>query len=193
MVKRQGAKSKDPPSYKATARQGWESGNVIGDRRSDAARYRLVASVIGKDETLRTRLMKSATPIGMKSLAVFFAFGACMCALTIWLLLFPGGSLDALWRLNVEAHAAFQRIGGLSILLMAIVGVGCAIAAIGLAKNAKWARWVGILILAVNLVGDLTNAFVRHDLRTLIGVPIAGAMIFYLARFESQVTKKGRR
>jgi hypothetical protein len=137
--------------------------------------------------------MKSATPIGMKLLALFFAFGACMCALTIWLLLFPGGALDSLWRLNPEAHAAFQRIGGLLILLMVIVGVACALAAIGLARNAKWGRWLGILILAANLVGDLTNAFVRHDLRTLIGVPIAGAMIFYLAKLEPQMTKKGRR
>jgi len=137
--------------------------------------------------------MKSATPIGMKLLALFFAFGACMCALTIWLLLFPGGALDSLWRLNPEAHAAFQRIGGLLILLMVIVGVACALAAIGLARNAKWGRWLGILILAANLVGDLTNAFARHDLRTLIGVPIAGAMIFYLAKLEPQMTKKGRR
>jgi len=137
--------------------------------------------------------MKSATPIGRKLLALFFAFGACMCALTIWLLLFPGGALDSLWRLNPEAHAAFQRIGGLLILLMVIVGVACALAAIGLARNAKWGRWLGILILAANLVGDLTNAFVRHDLRTLIGVPIAGAMIFYLAKLEPQMTKKGRR
>jgi len=129
----------------------------------------------------------------MKLLALFFAFGACMCALTIWLLLFPGGALDSLWRLNPEAHAAFQRIGGLLILLMVIVGVACALAAIGLARNAKWGRWLGILILAANLVGDLTNAFVRHDLRTLIGVPIAGAMIFYLAKLEAQMTKKGRR
>jgi hypothetical protein len=126
--------------------------------------------------------MKRETPIGMKLLAIFFAFGACMCALTIWLLLFPGGALNSLWRLNPEAHAAFQRIGGLSILLMSIVGVACALAAIGLARNAKWARWVGVLILTANLVGDLTNAFVRHDLRTLVGVPIAGAMIFYLGR-----------
>jgi hypothetical protein len=31
------------------------------------------------------------------------------------------------------------------------------------------------------MVGDLTNVFVRHDPRTLVGVPIAGAIIFYLA------------
>jgi len=126
--------------------------------------------------------MKGETPIGLKLLAIFFVFGACMCALTIGLLLFPGSALDSLWRLNPEAHAAFQWIGRLSILLMAIVGVVCALAAIGLARNAKWGRWLGILILVANLVGDLTNAFVRHDLRTLVGLPIAGTMIFYLAR-----------
>jgi uncharacterized membrane protein (DUF2068 family) len=123
----------------------------------------------------------------------FFAFGACMCVLTIGLLLFPGSVLDSLWRLNPEAHAAFQSTGRLSILLMAIVGVACGLAAVGFARNAKWGRWLGILILTVNLVGDLANAFVRNDLRTLVVVPIAGAMIFYLARFGSQMTKKGRR
>ena len=70
----------------------------------------------------------------------------------------------------------------LSILLMAVVGVACASAAIGLARNARWGRWLGILILVVNLIGDLTNAFVRNDFRTLIGVPIAGVIIFYLTR-----------
>jgi hypothetical protein len=126
--------------------------------------------------------MKRATPIGMKLLSLFFTFGTCMCGLTIALLLFPGGALDSLWRLNPEAHTTFQRIGQLSILLMAIVGIACALAAIGLARNARCGRSLGILILVVNLVGDLTNVFVRHDLRTLIGVPIAGAMIFYLVR-----------
>jgi len=126
--------------------------------------------------------MKGETPIGLTLLALFFAFGACMCALTIGLLLFPGSALDSLWRLNPEAHSMFQSIGWPSILLMASVGIACALTAIGLARNAKWARWLGILILAANLVGDLTNTFVRHDLRTLVGLPIAGAMIFYLAR-----------
>ncbi len=126
--------------------------------------------------------MKSATPVGMKLLALFFAFGTCMCALTIVLLIFPGTMLDSLWRLNPEAHAAFQSIGWLSILLMATVGTACGLAAIGLARNTTWGCWLGILVLTVNLVGDLTNALLRHDLRTLIGVPIAGAMMVYLYR-----------
>ena len=118
----------------------------------------------------------------MKLLALFFAFGTCMCALTIVLLIFPGTILDSLWRLNPEAQAAFQSIGWLSILLMATVGTACGLAAIGLARNTTWGCWLGILVLTVNLVGDLTNALLRHDLRTLIGVPIAGAMMVYLYR-----------
>src|SRR5207249_1445971 len=137
--------------------------------------------------------MKSATPIGMKLLALFFAFGACMCALTIWLLLFPGGALDSLWRLNPEAHAAFQRSGGLLILLMVIVGAAWALAALRLVRNAKRWRWLGILFVAAKLLGDLADAFVRQVLRTLIGVPITGAMIFYLAKLEPKMTKKGGR
>ena len=118
----------------------------------------------------------------MKLLALFFAFGTCMCALTIVLLIFPGTMLDSLWRLNPEAHAAFQSIGWLSILLMATVGTACGLAAIGLARSTTWGCWLGILVLTVNLVGDLTNVLLRHDLRTLIGVPIAGAMMVYLYR-----------
>jgi hypothetical protein len=37
-------------------------------------------------------------------------------------------------------------------------------------------------VLAINLAGDVIGAAVRHDPRTLIGVPIGGAMIGYLVR-----------
>lgn len=124
----------------------------------------------------------SRTPIGVRLLAVFFAFGATMCLLTILLLLVPGTALDSLWRLNPDAHAAFQSLGKFSILLMMIVGSACAFAATGLAKDRRWGRNLALVILAVNLAGDLVNAFVRHDLRTLIGLPIGGAMIVYLLR-----------
>ena len=119
-------------------------------------------------------------PLGIKLLAAFFAFGAGICLITIVALLFPGGALDPFWRLNPDAHVAFQEIGRLSILLMVVVGSACALAAVGLATRARWGVSLALGILIVNLVGDLLNAFVRHDLRTLIGLPIGGAMIAYL-------------
>jgi hypothetical protein len=119
-------------------------------------------------------------PLGIKLLAAFFGFGAAMSLMTTVMLTFPGSALDSLWRLNPDAHDAFQYLGKLSILLMLIVGAACALAAIGLLRRARWGIPLAVAILTINLVGDALNAFVRHDLRTLIGLPIGGAMIAYL-------------
>jgi hypothetical protein len=118
---------------------------------------------------------------GMKVLVAFFTFGAIACAVTMAALLKPGRALEVVWRLNPEAQLAFQQIGTpLSVLLMLVVGAACASAAVGLARQKNWGRQLAIGILAVNLVGDSVSAIVRHDPRTLIGLPIGGAMMAYL-------------
>jgi hypothetical protein len=114
--------------------------------------------------------------------AAFFAFGATMCLLTVVLLVFPGTKLDSLWNLNPDARVGFQSLGSWSILLMLMVGTGCALTAIGLWHGAFWGIHLALTILIVNIVGDLVNVVARHDYRSLIGLPIAGAVIFYLAR-----------
>jgi Predicted membrane protein (DUF2127) len=114
--------------------------------------------------------------------AAFFAFGATMCAVSVAMLCFPGTAFDSLWRLNPAAHAAFASMGGAAPLLMVVVGTACGLAAIGLWRGSHWAVPLAIIILSVNIIGDLFNALVRHDYRALIGLPVGGAMIFYLAQ-----------
>jgi uncharacterized membrane protein (DUF2068 family) len=118
-------------------------------------------------------------------LAAFFAFGATMCGLTTGLLLLPGTSLDSLWRLNPDAHLAFQSIGDWSIVLMVAVGTACFLAAIGLWHGSLWGTRLALIILSVNIVGDLINALFRRDYRALIGLLIGAAMIFYLLRSKA--------
>ena len=115
--------------------------------------------------------------------AAFFAFGTAMCALTVSLLLFPGSALDSLWRLNPDARLAFQSLGSWSLVLMLTVGTACLFAAIGLWRAKPWGTWLALIILSINMLGDLTNVFVRHDYRGLIGVPVAGTMIFFLLAY----------
>ena len=122
----------------------------------------------------------------LKAFSAFFAFGATMCILTILLLLFPGTVLDSLWRLNPDAHASFQSIGRAAFLLMLPVGIACALTAIGLWRRTIWGIWLAITILSLNIAADLLNAVGRHDYRTLIGLPLGGAMIFYLFRCKQQ-------
>ena len=110
-----------------------------------------------------------------------------MCTLTIVLLFFRGPRLDSLWRLNPDAHQAFQSLGNFAVLIMLVVGTGCAFAAIGLWRGRRWGLRVALIILSFNIIGDLFNALVRNDYRALIGLPIAGAMIFYLARRPGRI------
>ena len=131
-------------------------------------------------------------PFGLTALSGFFVFGAAMSGLTCFLLLFPGSRLDSVWRLNPEAREAFQSMGMWAVALMAIVCAACALAARGLWIRAPWGRWLAVGILTVNLIGDTANAFLRGDLRTLIGLPIAGALIVYLLRrYDSPAVKRG--
>ena len=109
-----------------------------------------------------------------------------MCLLTIVLLVFPGTKLDSLWNLNPDARLAFQSLGSWSVLLMLTVGTGCALAAIGLWYGKLWGVPLAIAILFINIIGDLVNVLIRHDYRPFIGVPIAGMMIFCLARFRTR-------
>ncbi len=98
-----------------------------------------------------------------------------MCLLTIVLLIFPGTKLDSLWNLNPDAHVAFQSLGSWSILLMLAVGTGCALAAIGLWRGTLWGVRLGLAILLVNVIGDLVNAVVRHDFRSLVDLARSAA------------------
>jgi len=126
--------------------------------------------------------------VGTALLVIFFAGGALICLLIVLALTFPGGSLDLIWRLKPEAQTQFQQMGsGASIALLTLVGAACGLAAIGLVRNAEWGRRLAICVLAVNLIGDSLNALLRHDLKTLVGLPIGGLMIVYL------LTKRGSR
>ena len=120
-------------------------------------------------------------PLGIKLLVIFFAAGALICSLVMLALAFPGGMLEPIWRLRPDARAEFQDIGTWAIGLMAAVGAACGLSAFGLARRAEWGRRLAIGVLTVNLVGDAFNAVFRGDLRTLIGMPIGGLMIWYLA------------
>ena len=117
---------------------------------------------------------------GVTALSLFFVFGALMASLTALMLLFPGSFLEPLWRLNPRAHEGFAAMGVWAVLVMAVVASACATAAIGLWRSARWGYITAVAVLSINLLGDTMNAFIAHDWRTLIGLPIGGAMIIYL-------------
>ena len=122
------------------------------------------------------------TPLGVRALAAFFAFGAVMSGLACLGLLFPSGVLEPMWRCAPESHDSLLRLGPLAIALMALVSAACALSARGLVKRSAWGYRLAVAVLAVSLIGDAANAVMRDDPRTLIGLPIGGILIAYLLR-----------
>ena len=118
--------------------------------------------------------------LGIVVLALFFLFGTIMSGLAAVMLLFPGSALQPLWRLNPRAREGLAAMGLWAVLLMAAVCEACATAALGLQRCKRWGYWIALAILSINLAGDVTNAVVAPDWRTLIGPPIGGAMVVYL-------------
>jgi hypothetical protein len=123
---------------------------------------------------------RAPRPPGVVALSLFFWFGTAMSGLAALALSFPGSGLDVIWRMNPTAEASFAEMGAWAEPLMAAVCVACAVSAIGLWRGARWGQRTALVVLAAQLVGDLGNVAIRGDLRTLVGLPIGGAMIAYL-------------
>ena len=113
-------------------------------------------------------------------LTVFFAFGALMSSVTALALVAPGKWSEQLWRLNPPARVGLEAMGRWAVPLMLSVALACAGAAVGLWRGERWGHRLAVAVLGVNLAGDLANTILRGDRRTLIGLPIGGAMLLYL-------------
>ena len=97
-------------------------------------------------------------------------------------LAFPGSFLEAVWRLNPHARAAFAGIGSWALVLMSVVCVACTLSVIGLWRRLRWGYWLAIVMLIGNSVGDVINVILATERRAIIGVPIAVLLLFYLSR-----------
>lgn len=103
-----------------------------------------------------------------------------MAGTSLLALLFPRTALREIWRINPTAHAAFLAMGVWSFVLLAALSTACALSTYALWRGAEWGRRLAMAILVANMIGDTGNAVFRSDLRTLIGLPIAGLMVVYL-------------
>ena len=115
-------------------------------------------------------------------MAVFLVFGAVMATLAGITLLFPGSSLEPIWRLNPEALEQLRQLGrGIGV---AFLGLGAAMvaAAIGWIKRCFWGWALAVIIIASQVLGDLVNALRGEFLKGVVGVVIAGALLAYLIR-----------
>lgn len=99
-------------------------------------------------------------------------------------LVWPGTTLDHLWTLNPRAYkelAPHTKAVGIPFLLL---GVILAAAGMGWFKRRLWGWQLAVGIIAVQVLGDLVNAFMGDLVRGGVGFVIAGALLVYLLRPE---------
>lgn len=95
-------------------------------------------------------------------------------------LLFPGSFLEPVWWLNPRAHEAFTGIGAWAVVLMCAVSLACAASSWGLWRGARWGYRVAVILLTINLLGDLVNVLTGTERRALAGVPVVVVILLYL-------------
>ena len=126
----------------------------------------------------------SARLLRVRLLVALFILGACASGYAAVTLALPGTALDDLWAVNPTGHAGLRSLGPVAIVGMAALSVTMVLTACGLLARQRWAWWVAVIGLVVNAAGDLGTAIVTSDPRTLIGVPVAGVIVWWLTRRE---------
>lgn len=119
-------------------------------------------------------------PAGVLAIAGLFAVGVLASGASCLALLFPESALSNVWCLNPQAGTELRALGWPAVALMTAVCVACALACSGLLRRRVSGYWTALALLAFNGMSDLVAAIARADPRTLIGVPIAIALILYL-------------
>ncbi len=119
-------------------------------------------------------------PPGFAAIGVFLFFGATMASLAATTLLLPGTFLDRTWTLNPTAYKRLSPLGskgGVLFLLLAVILVA---SGIGWFRRRHWGWTLAVVIIGIQVVGDIINLIRGDWLRGGTGVIIAGALLLYL-------------
>jgi hypothetical protein len=120
------------------------------------------------------------TPLGIRCLVAFAIAAAGISAASAVSLIWPGGPLEPMWRINPRAREEFSALGIWSPILLGVLSLVCLVAAIGSWRRTRAGYWLIVVGLAVNLAGDALNALVRRHIATALGMPIVAAILAYL-------------
>jgi len=113
---------------------------------------------------------------------IFLFFGAVMASFAATTLLWPGTPLDRLWTFNRTAYEQLGTLGKAAGILFLLLGATLTLAGIGWFRHRLWGLRLAIVILVMQVLGDLANCVRRDMLHGGVGVVVASAMLFFLLR-----------
>lgn len=123
--------------------------------------------------------MRPITPI---ALAAFFTLATVLTALVSITMATPGGPLDVVWAIKPYEHAHLLRLRPFSTAGFIVICAAMAAAAFGTAMRKRWGLSLATAILLINALGDAARAISGAWLSGLIGLSVAGALVWWLTR-----------
>ncbi len=121
---------------------------------------------------------------GFTAIGIFLFFGATMASLAAATLLWRGTALDRIWALNPSAYTQLAPLGRIVGIFFLVLGVALATAGIGWFRRRLWAWKLAVVIIAIQVLGDVFHCLRGDFLRGTTGVIIAGALLLFLLRPE---------
>lgn len=121
-------------------------------------------------------------PVGFYLVGIFLALAALTLLLSAITMLWPGTALDAIWQINPDSYKEMipYRVAiGVAFIALSQVFV---VTARGWFKLRKWGWVCTVGIFAANAAGDFGRLFSGDFTGGLLGIAIAGLIIFYLTR-----------
>jgi hypothetical protein len=129
-------------------------------------------------------VFQTKSPKGIIAVGIFLFFGAIMASFAGTTLVWPGTTLDRLWTLNPRAYKELAPHGKAVGIPFLLLGVTLAVAGMGWFRHRLWGWRLAVGIIAVQVLGDLVNAFMGDLVGGGVGFIIAGALLMYLLRRE---------
>jgi len=109
--------------------------------------------------------------------------GSAIALISAWTLAHQGSSLDLLWwRINPPARQNFLRLGRWAIPTLLVIAAAVGTAGVGLLRGARWAWFLTVGLLSVNLLGDLVRLVAISVFEGAVGVVGVSPVLFYLTR-----------
>ncbi len=126
--------------------------------------------------------VRAESPRGMTAVGIFLLFGALMAFLAGTTLIWRGTPLDRLWALNAPAYKRLAPLGTAVGALFLLLGAILTAAGVGWFRRRIWGFRLAVVIIGVQVLGNLVNAFRGDIVRGGVGSAIAVALLIYLLR-----------
>ena len=131
-------------------------------------------------------------PLGVTLLSLFFLAGAVLAGIAAVSLASPGSPFEPMWRLNPRGHQGLADMHVWGVLLLSVASLACATAGLGLWRVRPWGHTTAVVVLFVQLGGDILNVVSGAEPRAIIGVPIVAALLVYLTRRSVRAVFRAR-